>query len=112
MPLTAVAGRVDRTAPFDGGNGLLGQRAWFERIARSVQGCHAMASPSALSDNVDSSVGDRCGACTELLVLGDGSHTWPGTSVGNEGLNPGEFDLNRRIVADMLAPDPGCLSSR
>ena len=49
--------------------------------------------------------------CTELFTVADGPHTWPGTQIGNGGSTPGTFDLNRRIVADVLATEPGCLSA-
>lgn len=112
LPLTVVAGRADRTAPFDGGNGLLAQETWFDTVAASVQGCSSIALVAPLSDNVERWAGEGCGSCTELLIVGDGPHTWPGTSVGSGGLKPGTFDLNRRIVADVLAPEPGCLGSK
>ncbi len=112
LPLSAVAGQIDRTAPFEGGNGLLPQQAWFDAVAASMQRCRSVGSPEALSGNVAVWAGEGCGACTELIAVGDGPHTWPGTSVGSGGLTPGDFDLNRRIIADVLAEEPGCLSSR
>ncbi len=112
LPLSVVAGRIDQTAPFDGGNGLIAQRAWFDTVATSVQRCSSVGSSVALSDNVEVWAGEGCGACTELIAVGDGTHTWPGTSTGSGGLTPGRFDLNRRLIADLLSSEPGCLSSR
>lgn len=112
LPLSVVAGGLDRTAPFDGGNGLLPQRAWFDTIATSTQRCLSVGPSVALSGNAELWAGDGCGACTELIAVADGTHTWPGTSVGSGGLTSGDFDLNRRIIADLLASESVCLSSR
>ncbi len=111
IPLVAVAGRIDRTAPFDGGNGLLAQPVWFGRVAAN-RGCAGLDAPVALTETVDRYATSDCTPCTELLVVADGPHTWPGTPIGTAGLRPGTFDLNRRIIADVLAPAPDCLSGR
>ncbi len=110
-PLIAVVGRLDRTAPFDGGNGLLPQLDWFERIATS-RGCAGVDAGVAITPFADRYVASECGACTELIAVADGPHTWPGSPEGNGDLVAGTFDLNRRIVEDLLAPEPGCLGTR
>ena len=111
VPLTAVVGLIDRTAPFDGGNGLLSQRAWFDTVS-GWRGCSAVVDAGMLTPAVARVAGSDCRACTELLAVSDGPHTWPGTTQGTAGLAPGTFDLNRRIVADVLALEAGCLSDR
>lgn len=110
-PLIAVAGRTDLTAPFDGGNGLLPQLDWFERIATS-RGCSGVDDAAPITPFADSYVATGCGACTELIAVVDGPHTWPGSLQTNGNLVAGTFDLNRRVVDDLLAPEPGCLSTR
>jgi poly(3-hydroxybutyrate) depolymerase len=110
VPLVAIAGDLDLTAPIDGGNGLLPQSKWFEQIA-AERGCATVGSPIALTPFTRLQSGQGCGPCTELIVVADNAHTWPGAPVGTAGLTPGTFDLNRRIVADVLAPEPGCLSA-
>ena len=110
-PLIAVAGRVDRTAPFDGGNGLLPQLDWFERIA-ATRGCAGVNDAAPITQFADTYVASDCSACTELIAVADGPHTWPGSPRTNGNLVAGTFDLNRRIVDDLLAPEPGCLSTR
>jgi poly(3-hydroxybutyrate) depolymerase len=111
IPIIAVAGQIDRTAPIDGGNGLLPQSIWFEQVA-AERGCRGVESPVPLTQFAQLRSGQGCGPCTELIVVADGPHTWPGTPAGTAGLTPGTFDLNRRIIADVLAPEPGCLSTR
>ncbi len=108
-PLAAVIGAIDTTTPVDGGNGLLPQRAWFDEVA-AWRGCVTVGMPQPITGLVEFVAGQGCGSCTELFVVADGPHTWPGTKIGNGGSTPGTFDLNRRIVADVLAPQPGCLS--
>lgn len=110
-PIIAVAGQVDRTAPIDGGNGLLPQMVWFEQIA-AARGCEAVEATVALTEFAQLRYAKGCRSCTELIVVADGPHTWPGAPDGTAGLTPGTFDLNRRIIADVLAPEPGCLSER
>ena len=108
-PLAVAIGLIDTTAPIDGGNGLLPQRSWFDFVA-AWHGCTGVEARGALSPLVDLAAGTDCRSCTEIFAVADGPHTWPGTVVGNGGSTPGTFDLNRRIVADVLAPEPGCLS--
>ena len=110
-PLAAVIGAIDTTAPVDGGNGLLPQRAWFDEVAL-WRGCTDIGPSEPATALVEFVAGRGCGTCTELFTVADGPHTWPGTRVGNGGSTPGTFDLNDRIVADLLAPEPGCLSER
>lgn len=110
-PLAVAVGAIDTTTPLDGGNGLLGQRDWFEEVAE-WRDCTDVVRRPPLSATVDTVAGVGCDACTELFVVADGPHTWPGTRVGNAGSTPGTFDLNRRIIADASAPAAGCLSER
>jgi polyhydroxybutyrate depolymerase len=110
-PLTVAIGGIDTTAPVDGGNGLLPQRAWFDQVA-AWRGCADIGIPETITSLVDYVAGRGCGSCTELFTVADGPHTWPGTRFGNGGSTPGTFDLNRRIVADVLASEPGCLRDR
>ena len=110
-PLTAVIGLIDTTAPVEGGNGLLPQRAWFDQVA-TWRGCSGVRMLGALTPFVDRASGTDCRTCTEILTVTDGPHTWPGTPLGNGGSTPGTFDLDRRIIADVLAGEPGCLSAR
>ena len=110
-PLTVVVGLIDTTAPVDGGNGLLPQRSWFDQVA-TWRECTGVETLGALTPLVESAAGTGCRTCTEILTVADGPHTWPGTRIGNSGSTPGTFDLNRRIVVDALAAEPGCLSER
>jgi poly(3-hydroxybutyrate) depolymerase len=109
IPLSAVAGAVDRTAPLDGGNGLLAQLDWFERVARSLRGCTTINPSVEFTQFVTRAEGGGCGTCTELFVVADGPHTWPGARQGTAGLVPGTFDLNSRLIASALAPEPTCI---
>jgi polyhydroxybutyrate depolymerase len=110
-PLAVAVGLIDTTAPVDGGNGLLPQRAWFDEVA-TWRGCSGVDERGALTSLVDHAAGANCRRCTEIFTVADGPHTWPGTRVGNGGSTPGTFDLNRRIVANVIAPVAGCLSAR
>ena len=110
-PLAAVIGLIDTTAPVDGGNGLLPQHIWFDEVA-TWRGCGPVQALGAMTPLVDQAAGTDCRSCTEILTVADGPHTWPGTPLGNGGSTPGTFDLNRRIIADALAAEPGCLSER
>ena len=110
-PLAAVIGRIDTTAPIEGANGLLPQRAWFDEVA-AWRGCAGVDERGALTPLVELAVGRGCDSCTEFFTVADGPHTWPGTEIGNGGSTPGTFDLNRRIVADVVAAEPGCLGDR
>ncbi len=110
-PLAAVIGLIDTTAPVDGGNRLLPQRTWFDEVA-AWRGCGGVDASGALTPFVDYAAGTSCHTCTEIFTVADGPHTWPGTRFGNGGSTPGTFDLNRRIIADALAAEPGCLSAR
>ena len=107
VPLAVAIGAIDTTTPVEGGNGLLPQRQWFDEVA-GWRGCTAVEDGATLTPTVELAVGVDCGSCTELFVVADGPHTWPGTRFGNGGSTPGTFDLNRRIIADALAATPGC----
>ena len=104
VPLTAVAGAVDATIPLDGGEAMLPVAAWFASASSSVAGCTGTAAASPLDEVVERAVGTGCAACSELLVIADGTHTWPGTSRGVSGLKPGSFVLNPLLVAAARAP--------
>ncbi len=110
-PLIAVAGRLDQVTPFRGGNGLLGQLEWFEQVATS-RGCATVDDAEPITEFADRYGASGCAACTELIAVADGSHAWPGTSQDDGDLVPGTFDLNRRMIDDLFATEPGCLSER
>jgi polyhydroxybutyrate depolymerase len=114
VPLTAVAGRRDQTVPYDGGRPpLLAQPVWYEQAAALVNRCAGLDPAAPLDAHVARTAGHACAACTELLTIDDGTHTWPGTSRGVAGLAPGSFDLNRLLLDRALAPGAtGCLSGR
>ena len=109
-PLTAVAGALDTTIPLHGGDGMLPVAEWFASASSSVAGCVDVAAAPPVDAVVGRTVGTRCAACSELLVVADGTHTWPGTSRGVSGLEPGSFDLNSLLVAAAQAPTAGCLT--
>ncbi|MEP1122914.1 MAG: prolyl oligopeptidase family serine peptidase [Ilumatobacter sp.] len=109
--LVAVVGLLDELAVFEGGNGLLPQLEWFERVAMS-RGCADVDVAVPVTGFVDRYRASGCDACTELIAVADGPHTWPGSTQSNGDLVPGTFDLNRRIIDDLLAPEPECLSER
>jgi polyhydroxybutyrate depolymerase len=109
-PLTAVAGALDATIPLDGGDAMLPVVAWFASASSSIAGCVDIATAPPVDPVVERSVGTGCAACSELLVVADGTHTWPGTSRGVSGLDPGSFDLNSLLVAAARAPTSGCLT--
>ena len=110
VPLTAVAGRLDRTVPYDGGRDpLLAQEAWFAATAGDLNRCVDVDGPERLDGIVERLIGRDCAACTEMLVIADGTHTWPGTSQGVGGLVPGSFDLNSRLLTMANSTTGGCL---
>ena len=109
-PLTAVAGALDATIPLDGGDAMLPVAAWFASASSSVAGCVDIAAAPPVDPVVERTVGTGCAVCSELLVVADGTHTWPGTSRGVSGLQPGSFDLNSLLVAAARAPTAGCLT--
>jgi polyhydroxybutyrate depolymerase len=109
-PLTAVAGALDATVPLDGGDAMLPVAAWFASASSSVARCVDIAAAPPVDAVVERTVGTGCAACSELLVVADGTHTWPGTSRGVSGLEPGSFDLNPLLVAAARTPTSGCLT--
>ncbi len=109
--LVAVVGLLDQLAVFEGGNGLLPHLEWFEQVAVS-RGCAQLDAATPVTEFAERFRASGCDACTELIAVADGPHTWPGSSQSNGDLVPGTFDLNRRIIDDLLAPEPACLSER
>ena len=112
IPLTVVAGRRDRTVPYEGGRPpLLAQPVWFAQAATLINQCTGLDPATALDAHVSRTAGTGCAACTELLTIDDGTHTWPGTRRGVAGLTPGSLDLDRLLLDRALAPAAtGCLS--
>jgi len=111
IPLSVVAGRLDRTVPYEGGRGtLLPQETWFGQAAQIVNGCRA-GEPvrSTVTSQVELLAPSDCDVCTEIYSVADGTHTWPGSSTGTGGLQPGTFDLSIRLLALAVARQPGCL---
>ncbi len=114
VPLAVVAGRRDRTVPYDGGRPpLLAQPVWYEQAATLLNRCTGLEPAAPLDAHVERIAGRACGACTELLTIDDGTHTWPGTSRGVAGLRPGSFDLDHLLLDRALAPAAtGCLGGQ
>ena len=112
VPLTVVAGAHDETTPLEGSDNFLPVDEWFAAAASQLTACPTIESAPPLDAVVSRSVGTGCSACTELLVVADGTHTWPGTSRGVSGLVPGTFDLNAMLVGAASAPTAGCLTGR
>jgi poly(3-hydroxybutyrate) depolymerase len=112
IPLTIVAGRLDRTVPFDDGRPpLLPQLSWFAQAATTLNQCApAAVAPVSLGAHVDIYRPAACVVCAELLAIDDGVHTWPGTSKGAGGLRPGTFDLDDPLLALALGGKPGCIA--
>ncbi|MCU1502571.1 MAG: polyhydroxybutyrate depolymerase [Ilumatobacteraceae bacterium] len=111
-PLTVVAGLLDRTVPYAGGRPpLLAQREWFARAAAQLNQCASVDAGQALDAHVVRTAGTGCAACTELLTIDDGTHTWPGTSRGVAGLVPGSFDLDAPLLARTASATPGCITT-
>lgn len=114
-PLTVVAGARDETVPTDGTAELLPLADWFPRAAAVVAGCQAVEPSAPFDVVVTRQVGAGCAVCTELLLIADGTHTWPGSSRGVNGLVPGTLDLNGLLIEAALAPPtptPVCLTGR
>jgi poly(3-hydroxybutyrate) depolymerase len=110
LPLSVVAGELDDTVPFMGGNALLPQEEWFASASWLLAGCTAVAPPAAVDDWTSVISGTSCETCSVLFAVADGTHTWPGSSRGAGGLRPGTFDLNGRLVRSAAAPPPrSCL---
>ena len=80
---------------------------WFASASSSVAGCVDIAAAPPVDPVVGRTVGTGCAVCSELLVVADGTHTWPGTSRGVSGLQPGSFDLNSLLVAAARGPNGG-----
>ena len=104
VPLTVVAGAHDETTPLEGNDNFLPVDEWFAAAASQLTACSTIESAPPLDAVVLRSVGTGCSACTELLVIADGTHTWPGTSRGVSGLVPGTFDLNAMLVGAPSTP--------
>jgi poly(3-hydroxybutyrate) depolymerase len=110
VPVTAVAGLLDRTVPYDGGRAtLLAQPGWFDRIAAGYAGCSGTEEVGPISDHVVVRSGTVCSSCTSLLTIDDGTHTWPGSTEGVSGLIPGTYDLNGDLISSALSAEPSCL---
>ena len=109
--LSVVAGKLDRTVGYaDGRPPLLPAEEWFAKAASLVNGCASQAPQrTAVDEFVERLDMAGCAACSEMFVVADGTHTWPGSSRGTGGLRPGTFDLNPRLVALALNPQQGCL---
>ena len=108
--ITVEAGLLDRTVPYSGGRApLLGQLDWFSQFATETNLCDGVAEPAPVETHVVEIAGEGCAACTQLVVVDDGPHTWPGTSRGYGGLTPGTFDLNTRLIDRVLSNVPGCI---
>lgn len=110
LPLTAVAGALDETVPLDGNGPLLPVADWFAAVAPVIGGCAPVTAAPPLDANVSRVVGTACAACNELLVVADGTHTWPGSSRGVNDLVPGTFDLNALLVGTSLTSTSSCLT--
>jgi hypothetical protein len=90
----------------------LAQPVWYEQAAELVNRCTGLEPATALDAHVERTAGRGCGACTELLTIDDGTHTWPGTNRGVAGLQPGSFDLDALLLDYALAGGAtGCLSA-
>jgi poly(3-hydroxybutyrate) depolymerase len=111
IPITAVAGRKDRTAPYLGGRGtLLAQEVWFAQAAARVNGCTGVGTPAKLDAFVARFVATGCEECAQLFAVADGTHTWPGTREGTAGLRPGTFGLDALLLDRALSGSAGCLT--
>jgi polyhydroxybutyrate depolymerase len=106
LPLSAVAGEIDATVPYEGGRGLIAQREWFAAASWLLAGCLTVSDPEQLDGWTTVASGGSCETCSVLYTVADGTHTWPGTSRGNGGLRPGTFDLNSRLLWIASAPPP------
>lgn len=112
VPLSVVAGRLDRTVPFDGGRApLLAQEDWWGRYARDVNGCARTSDLTTVVPHVEEATGTGCVLCTSFLAIDDGEHTWPGAPQGVAGLHPGTFSLNERVVEVAQSGEGRCLSA-
>lgn len=110
LPMTVVAGLLDKTAPYEGGRAtLLPQEDWFQRAAGLVNGCADAGARSPLTETVERVEPAGCGACSHFLAIADGTHTWPGSSDGVADLRPGTFDLSVRLLQLATGAAPGCL---
>jgi len=109
-PLSVVAGALDETVTIGGSDELLPVDDWFATASSVVGGCRTVEDAPALDAVVSRNVGAGCSVCTELLILADGTHTWPGTSRGVSGLVPGTFDLNALLIGAAPTPTTGCLT--
>lgn len=109
-PLTAIGGALDETVPILGSAPLLPLMDWFAVASSTIAGCRAVAAASGLDAVVSRAVGAGCARCSEVLVVADGTHTWPGVSRGVSGLTPGTFDLNALLITAALADTTGCLT--
>lgn len=95
LPLVALAGQGDRTAPYAGHPAaaptLLAQEDWFLRVAGAVNGCQSSPPARAPIDDGEVITPNGCAAETAMVSVADGVHTWPGGPVGTGGLDPGRF---------------------
>lgn len=114
MPIgvSVVAGKLDETVGYAQGRPpFLGAEQWFQAVASLVNDCPPQ---TPLRVEVDAFVErfdlSGCAGCTEMFAVGDGTHTWPGSSRGTGDLRPGTFALSDRLVTLALDPDQRCLT--
>lgn len=103
LPLIALAGQGDRTAPYAGHPAaaptLLAQEDWFLRVAQAVNGCDSSAPARAPLDDAELIVPNGCAASSTMYSIIDGVHTWPGGPDGTGDLEPGRFPGSATIWA-------------
>lgn len=103
FPLLALAGRLDRTIPYDGvypsgQQALSAQEDWFAAVATARNGCEPGLERVRRggSEQID---GTACPVLTRLIAIDDGRHTWPAGPVGTGDLDPGSFPASETIWA-------------
>jgi poly(3-hydroxybutyrate) depolymerase len=110
-PITVVAGRLDGTVPVEGSDRFLPVDHWFAETVKVAGRCATVEDTAPLTGLVSRRIGVDCANCTELLIIADGTHTWPGTSQGVDGLTPGTLDLNGLLISAARVMTSGCLTA-
>jgi polyhydroxybutyrate depolymerase len=106
LPIIAFHGKQDRVVPFDGGRvsccgnpSIAGAPATMANWAKH-DGCSAAPVEEVVKGQatVRRWTGCKPGGLVELYVLGDGGHTWPGTTLGGNVLGGVSKDVDASEV--------------
>jgi polyhydroxybutyrate depolymerase len=104
LSFTALAGKADRTVPYDGVYPasqvpMLAQEAWFAWVVAARNGCEVRAVTRTAIDDGEVITPGVCADPPTLVAVDDGTHTWPGGMRMPGGPAPGRFPANEYLWA-------------